>query len=87
MCESCHDPHHDVLALPPGEGLESRDEADEVLEDVAHVVGQPPQRGLDVVAVDHHVGDAVLQFLGISWLISGQKQEENGPVDLRRQEL
>ena len=51
-----------MLALPPGEGLESRDEADEVLEDVAHVVGQPPQRGLDVVAVDHHVGDAVLQL-------------------------
>ena len=62
VCESCHDPHHDVLALPPGERLESRDEANEVLEDVAHVVGQPPQRSLDVVAVDHHVGDAVLQL-------------------------
>ena len=36
-----HDPHHDVLALLPREGLESGDEADEVLEDVAHVVGQP----------------------------------------------
>ena len=59
--ECSHDPHHDVLALLAGERLEARDEAHEVLEDVAHVVGQPPQRRLDVVAVNHHVRDAVLQ--------------------------
>ena len=72
VCERGHDPHHDVLALFPGERLEARDETHEVLEDVAHVVGQSPQRGLDVVAVYHHVSDAVLRLSGILGRIGGQ---------------